>query len=150
VAIPPDEDRCTGLTKAGTRCKRLARPDLPNQRCLMHAEGEEWTGGAPKGNKNAQKHGVYSHDEEVLDDLAAVLGRLKRRLVQLDRYIDEHFDELEPTEYARFSALQGQLSTRIGRMERDLREVQPEKGDGYRVAINEALDWLAEEWNLTL
>ena len=149
MAIPPDEDRCTGLTKAGTRCKLWARPELPGQRCNRHPlEGK--AKGAPKGNKNAQKHGVYSHDGEELDDLSAVLGRLKRRLVQLDRYIDEHFDELEPAEYARFSALQGQLSTRIGRMERDLREVQPEKGDGYRVAINEALDWLAEEWNLTL
>jgi hypothetical protein len=116
--------------------------------CKIHAG--QWTGGAPKGNKNAQKHGAYSRDDEVPADLAGVLDGLKRRLAQLDRYIDEHFDELEPAEYARFVALQGQISSRIGRIERDLQQVQPEQGDGYRQAINEALDWLSEELDLSL
>jgi len=147
--VPPDDKRCTSPTKAGTRCKLWARPELPGQRCNRHPlEGK--VKGAPKGNKNAQKHGAYSQDGETPDDLAGVLARLKRRLVQLDEYIDVHFAELEPADYARFSALQGQLSSRISRIERDLQQVQPEQGDKFRSAINEALDWLSEEWGLPL
>jgi uncharacterized protein YjcR len=46
--------RCGAKTRAGTPC---LSPAMPNGRCRMH--GGKSTG-APKGNKNAWRHGHYS------------------------------------------------------------------------------------------
>jgi uncharacterized protein YjcR len=45
---------CGAKTRKGARCQS---PAMPNGRCRMH--GGKSTG-APKGNKNAWKHGRYS------------------------------------------------------------------------------------------
>ena len=45
--------RCGAKTRKGTPCRS---PAMPNGRCRMH--GGKSTG-APKGNKNALKHGYY-------------------------------------------------------------------------------------------
>lgn len=46
--------RCGAKTRKGTAC---LGPAMPNGRCRMH--GGKSTG-APKGNKNALKHGRYT------------------------------------------------------------------------------------------
>ena len=46
--------RCGARTRRGSTCRS---PAMPNGRCRMH--GGKSTG-APKGNKNAWKHGYYS------------------------------------------------------------------------------------------
>jgi glucans biosynthesis protein len=46
--------RCGAKTRKGIPCRS---PAMPNGRCRMH--GGKSTG-APKGNKNAWKHGHYS------------------------------------------------------------------------------------------
>ncbi|MGI8853073.1 MAG: HGGxSTG domain-containing protein [Methyloceanibacter sp.] len=46
--------RCGAKTRQGTACHS---PAMPNGRCRMH--GGKSTG-APKGNRNAWKHGYYS------------------------------------------------------------------------------------------
>ena len=122
---------CTGTNKDGTPCGAWAKKGSDPPRCVRHAQGAQ-NRGAPKGNKNAEKHGVYSRDDEPSepDDLSGVLVRLKRRLSQLDRYIDDHFHDLEPTDYARLTALQGQLSSRVGRLERDIKATQGNAGAG--------------------
>jgi len=53
---------------------------------------------APKGNKNALKHGVYAADPDPPDpdDVGAIIARQKARLRQLERYIDDRFPELAP------------------------------------------------------
>ena len=51
AGLPP----CGAKTRAGTPCKR---PAGPKGRCYYH--GGAPGSGAPKGNKNAWKHGAYS------------------------------------------------------------------------------------------
>jgi uncharacterized protein YjcR len=46
--------RCGARTRSGKQCQS---PAMPNGRCRLH--GGQSTG-APKGNKNALKHGRYS------------------------------------------------------------------------------------------
>jgi len=46
--------RCGAKTRKGTPCKS---PAMKNGRCRMHGGAST---GAPKGNKNAFKHGRYS------------------------------------------------------------------------------------------
>ena len=49
-----DAPRCGAKTRKGTPCKS---PAMKNGRCRMHGGAST---GAPKGNKNAFKHGRYS------------------------------------------------------------------------------------------
>ena len=54
-----DVARCGAKTRAGGSCKQ---PAMPNGRCRMH--GGKSTG-APKGNKNALKHGRYTAEAKA-------------------------------------------------------------------------------------
>lgn len=68
--------RCGAKTRKGTPCQG---PAMANGRCRMHG-GKSL--GAPKGNSNAFKHGMYS--KEALDT-----QRLIRQLLQDSREILE-------------------------------------------------------------
>ncbi|MGZ8285363.1 MAG: HGGxSTG domain-containing protein [Allosphingosinicella sp.] len=46
--------RCRARTRRGTECRS---PGMPNGRCRLHGGKSP---GAPKGNKNAWKHGLRS------------------------------------------------------------------------------------------
>ncbi len=46
--------RCGARTRTGSRCQS---PAMPNGRCRMHGG---LSPGAPKGNRNAFKHGRYT------------------------------------------------------------------------------------------
>jgi uncharacterized protein YjcR len=46
--------RCGARTRSGSACRS---PAMPNGRCRMHGGTSP---GAPKGNKNALKHGRYT------------------------------------------------------------------------------------------
>jgi hypothetical protein len=46
--------RCGARTRRGSECQS---PAMPNGRCRMHGGKSS---GAPKGNRNAWKHGSYS------------------------------------------------------------------------------------------
>jgi hypothetical protein len=48
--------RCGARTRRGSLCRS---PAMPNGRCRMHGG---LSPGAPKGNKNAFKHGRYTAD----------------------------------------------------------------------------------------
>ena len=87
--------------------------------------------GAPKGNRNAEKHGAYSQAEEPPepDDLDAIIDDLKRRHRQVSDYIDAHFADLDPDQYTRLCDLQGKLASRIGRLERDRAQAQGGSGE---------------------
>ena len=78
--------KCEAKTKSGTLCQINA---MPNGRCYRHGGAST---GAPKGNKNALKHGAYSKfytDDELgqLDDIstADLESELKLCKVQLIR-----------------------------------------------------------------
>ena len=50
--------RCGALTRRGTACQ--SPRVTARKRCRMH--GGALGSGAPRGNKNAFKHGTYSHE----------------------------------------------------------------------------------------
>jgi uncharacterized protein YjcR len=60
--------RCGARTRKGSECQS---PAMPNGRCRMHGGKSP---GAPRGNRNAWKHGHYSAE-------AIALRRLIRRLL---------------------------------------------------------------------
>ena len=54
IAMHQNNPRCGARTRSGSRCRS---PAMPNGRCRMHGG---MFPGAPKGNKNALKHGHYT------------------------------------------------------------------------------------------
>ena len=69
--------RCKARSKrSGKQCRS---PAVRGRRvCRMHGAG----GGAPKGNRNAWKHGRYSCEALSLRRQVAQLTRIARRLVE--------------------------------------------------------------------
>jgi uncharacterized protein YjcR len=63
-------------TRRGSRCQS---PAMPNGRCRLHGGRSP---GAPKGNKNAFKHGRYSVEAIAARREIAALLRAMRTLVE--------------------------------------------------------------------
>lgn len=77
--LNPYVPACGAKTRAGTPCKN---PAMPNGRCKLH--GGKSTG-APKGNKNALKHGAYEtvrFDMLEEDELIYIERNKNRQLLQ--------------------------------------------------------------------
>jgi uncharacterized protein YjcR len=73
---------CGARTRLGRLCKN---PGMPNGRCRMHGGKSP---GAPLGNKNALKHGLYS--EELI-----ALRRATRKLIRASaQLVDEVHGEV--------------------------------------------------------
>jgi hypothetical protein len=113
--------------------------------------------GAPAGNQNATKHGVFAHGRGAPAcapgasvDLDAAIADLQRRLRQLSTYIDDNLTDLDADTFVRLANLQGQLTSRLGRLMRDRQQVSGNAGDELTAAINDALDEISEEWGLDL
>ena len=70
-----ESGRCGAQTRKGARCQS---PAMPNGRCRMH--GGKSTG-APKGNKNAWKHGHYSEVAKAERSFVKQLLRDARELL---------------------------------------------------------------------
>ncbi len=68
--------RCGARTRAGSRCRS---PAMPNGRCRLHGG---LSPGAPKGNKNAFKHGRYSAETLARRREVAALIRAMRTLAR--------------------------------------------------------------------
>lgn len=68
--------RCGAKTRAGTPCQG---PAMPNGRCRMHGGNNP---GAPKGNRNALKHGFYSADAIAQRRQNAALIRAAEKLLK--------------------------------------------------------------------
>ena len=66
--------RCGARTRSGSPCQS---PAMPNGRCRMHGGPSP---GAPKGNKNALKHGRYSAEAVAQRRELAALLRTMRAL----------------------------------------------------------------------
>ena len=66
--------RCGARTRRGTACEC---PGMANGRCRLH--GGKSTG-APKGNRNAWKHGLRSAQ---YDAMRAAIGRMRRDLNEI-------------------------------------------------------------------
>ncbi|MGA7683146.1 MAG: HGGxSTG domain-containing protein [Pseudolabrys sp.] len=71
--------RCGARTRNGSRCQSAA---MPNGRCRMHGGISP---GAPKGNKNALKHGRYTAEAIALRREISELVRLTKALTSKSR-----------------------------------------------------------------
>jgi hypothetical protein len=161
--------RCTALKSNQTPWKAWARPGTDPPRCAAYGAATRKVG-APTGNRNAQTHGVYASgpqghppaecstlrakrgrqsDADVRGppDLDAVIADLSRRIDQLSDYIDRNIAELDAEAYAKLAALQGQLSSRLGRLLRDRQQLVGD-ADELTKAIEGALDEIREEWGI--
>jgi hypothetical protein len=68
--------RCGARTRGGSRCQS---PAMPNGRCRMHGGTSP---GAPKGNKNALKHGRYTAEAIARRREIGALVQSIRRLAE--------------------------------------------------------------------
>ena len=72
------QPQCRARTRRGSLCKS---PAMPNGRCRMHGGTSP---GAPKGNKNAFKHGRYTAEAIARRKEVAELIRTARELMELE------------------------------------------------------------------
>jgi hypothetical protein len=68
--------RCGARTRRGTPCQS---PAMANGRCRMHGG---MSPGAPKGNKNALRHGRYTAESIAVRRLIARLAREARKTAE--------------------------------------------------------------------
>lgn len=66
--------RCGAKTRSGSPCRA---PAMANGRCRMHGGGSP---GAPKGNRNALKHGRYTAEATAERREIAALIRAMREI----------------------------------------------------------------------
>jgi hypothetical protein len=86
-----ESPRCGARTRRGTACRAPAVSG--KERCRMH--GGSKGSGAPKGNKNALKHGGYTRESL---NLRANIRRLLSSTEELLKEIEEGEDEGEEAE----------------------------------------------------
>jgi hypothetical protein len=129
--------RCTAMTAIGTPCKAWAVRGSDPPRCAAHGGGQA----APPPDKVGEA-GSLSLDAAIAD--------LYRRLGQLSAYIDDRLADLEPGLYARLASLQGQLTSRLGRLLRDRQQLQGDAADQLIQAVHQALDDISTEWGVEL
>jgi uncharacterized protein YjcR len=70
--------RCGAKTRNGTPCKAPAV--VGKKRCRMH--GGAAGSGAPKGNRNALKHGRYTAEQRELDTYVRDLIRVGKEMIE--------------------------------------------------------------------
>ena len=79
--------------------------------------------------------------EAAPPELDALIGDLARRVRELSSYIDAHPD-LEPAQFHALLKLQGELTSRVGRLLRERQQLAApgQAGSELEQAIQEALD----------
>ena len=86
---------CGAKTRAGTPCKKIAgqgTDHLGTGKCRLHGGASK---GAPKGNKNALKHGIYSRifSDHELDAAKEMQGSIETELaiarIQLMKLLEQ-------------------------------------------------------------
>lgn len=156
--------KCTGIRKDGKPCSASAAPGTDPPRCWRHRDQETKTPtptvkkkvGAPKGNKNAEKHGAYAcpvllpQTDDIIANITAAIADLQRKREQLSTYIDDHKDDLAPLEYAKLLDLLGRLDSRIARLYKQLRELTGETADQTETDIDAVLKVLSATYNINL
>jgi hypothetical protein len=128
--------RCAATTATGTPCKAWAVRGSDPPRCAAHRRSQA----APPPEAG----------EAAPPSLDAAIADLYRRLGQLSRYIDERLADLEPGLYARLASLQGQLTSRLGRLLRDRQQLEGDAADQLIQAVHQALDDISTEWGVEL
>jgi len=141
-------DRCTATTQTGKPCRAWAVVQLDSQNpplCAAHGGGKSPVG-APEGNKNALKHGLFTHPDAPPLTINAIIEDLAEKQTQLSSLIEEGLrDDPNIDNLARLFALHGQNASRLGRLLRDQRALSGAAADGIAGAIAQALDELSTE-----
>ena len=161
--------KCTGTRKDGKPCTASAAPGTNPPRCWRHPVTKTPTvkkkvgppaaaarAGAPKGNKNAEKHGAYSRSalpaqtDDVIANIAAAITDLQQKRKRLSRYIDDNQDTLAPLEYAKMLDLLGRLDSRIARLYKQLRELTGEGASTTETDVDAVLRVLSATYGIDL
>jgi hypothetical protein len=146
--------QCTAITRKGTQCKNSAVTGTNPPRCPIPSHQTDPNAptrkraGAPPGNKNAEKHGAYSR-VLLVDDLDTQIAELSRRLSDVIQFIDANRGKLTADEYIRFAALQGQLTSRLGRLIRS-REDDTDAATKAEIDIDAVLQVLSANFKVDL
>ena len=142
--------RCTALTASGIRCKAWAMKATSPPLCAAHG-GSKKRPGAPRGNRNALKHGFYATPTRPLTSIADIIADLAEKQETLSNHIDtilstaDNDDLPNMIDLVKLFALHGQNASRLGRLLRDQRALSGDAADGIAGAIAQALDELSTE-----
>ena len=146
--------RCTAISASGASCRAWAVRGSDPPRCAPHGGGLARVG-APSRNQNARTHGFYARDSDEgfprdASKIDAIISDLERKQELISRYIDDHVDDLSPTELARFLSIHAQSCTRLGRLLRDREILTGGWGAEMNAIVTQALAELDEEWGTDL
>ena len=154
--------KCTGTCKNGNPCAAWAVHETKPPRCIKHGGTKKPPAvkkrvGAPKGNKNAEKHGAYSRPAvqppdagDIVANIAAAITDLQQKRKQLSQYIDDNQNNLKPLEYAKMLDLLGRLDSRIARLYKQLRELTGEAADQTETDMDAVLQVLSATYDINL
>lgn len=140
--------RCTATTIRNQPCRAWAVPGTDPPRCAAHG-GASSPPGAPANNQNAVTHAVYASSNQSPADLPAAIAALDHRIRTLSRYIDVQ-PKLELHDMVILVKLQGELTSRLGRLLKIWSDLNSEDAGELTGAINEALDMISDAWSLPL
>ena len=151
---PDTKRRCTQLTKSGQYCRAWAMRDSDPPTCAIHA-GRVTGQGAPQGNRNAVKHGIYAAfglDGIEIDpaSINGIIQDLIARQEQLSAIIDQHIDQLSIADLVRLFAIHGQNASRLGRLLRDRQALAGDGDDRFQQFMDAWLDVMSEALGIKL
>ena len=128
---------CEAITAEGRACNAWAVRSSEPPRCAAHSG----LTGAPAGNRNAEKHGVYSRRVDEIGGIEDAVADLEHRLTRLTHYIDQ----VEDPDMMPALALYGQMISRYGRLLRDKRALSGESADNILELLGQAAEEVATE-----
>lgn len=149
--------RCSKKKRDGEACRAWAVRGTDPPACSAHA-GRNTGAGAPQGNQNALKHGIYGRfytveeiadlvasamDADVTDELAAARVGARRALARLE-------EELSLKDFVSVLRAFNESLTVVARLVRTQRAITGESGDGIAGAIAQALDEIGTELGIEL
>ncbi len=171
---------CTATTRQGQPCRAWAVPGTDPPRCAPHGgagakpgapEGNQnavthgfyarnWSFPQISDVADPKTQSGQTHIPDTQDDVivAATLAEvmtyitedLVKKYIALSKYIDQSFAELTPLAMTHLLALHAQIASRIGRLLRDQKIIDPGLPTGMEQAINKALDELSEQFGTPL
>lgn len=157
----PPRISCSATAKSGAACRAFAVRDTNPPLCSAHS-GRNTGAGAPKGNKNARTHGLYSrhHTIEEIDDIidlinAAADGSLEEEIANsriiVGRLTKALADsDIQPLEYAKLAMAAFSGMNSVARMLRDKRVLSGEAANGVSEAMARVVEELSAEWDTNI
>ena len=139
--------RCTATTAKQRPCKAWAVSGTDPSRCAAHG-GAGAPPGAPSGNNNATTHSAYASNQAPAD-LPAAITALETRIHSLALYIDGR-QKLSIDDLVTLVSLQGELTSRLGRLLKIWSDLNEDDAGDLTTAINQALDLIGDAWSLDL